>query len=86
MKQAGIRKKVEKIIEKYSVFGAVSDVWLSMDAMATLDPRPPLARILEHPYKIDEVFVTAFSQLEDDEFRLAFVNNFGVLDESSSGN
>lgn len=86
MDQMEIRKKVEALIEKYSVSGTVCDVWLSMDAMAILDPRPPLARIMEAPYKIGDVFVTAFSSLSDNEFRLAFVNNFEVLDEPSSDN
>lgn len=86
MDRAEIRKKVEALIERYSEFGRVCDVWLSTDAMATLDPRPPMTRILEDPYKIGDVFVTAFSQLRDNEFRVAFINNFEVLDEPGSDN
>jgi len=86
MDQVEIRKKVEALIAKYSASGAVSDVWLSTDVMAILDPRPPLARIMDNPYKIGDVFVSAFSPLRDNEFRLSFVNNFEVLDEPSSDN
>lgn len=86
MNQAEIRKKVEAVIAKYSAFGAVCDVWLSPGTMTTLDPRPPIARIMDDPYKIGNVFVSAFSQLSDNEFRVAFVTDFGVLDESSSDN
>jgi len=86
MDQAEIRKKTEAIIEKYSELGTVCDVWLSADVMATLDPRPPMARILDEPYKIGDVYVTAFAQLKDSEFRVAFVNNFEVLNEPGSNN
>ena len=86
MDSAEIRKKVEAVIAKYSTLGAVCDVWLSPGMMATLDPRPPMVRIMEDPYKIGDVFVTAFSPLVDKEFRVAFVANFEVLDEPGSDN
>ena len=86
MDQAEIRKKTEAIIEKYSKLGTGCDVWLSTDVMATLDPRPPMERIFSEPYKIEDVYVTAFSQLKDSEFRVAFVNNFEVLNEPGSDN
>ena len=54
--------------------------------MATLDARPTMARVLDEPYKIGEVYVSAFSQLKDYEFRVAFVNKFEVLDEPSGDN
>lgn len=86
MDQAEIRKKVEAVIEKYAAFGTICDVWLNPDTMAILDPRPPMARIVEEPYKIGDVFVSAFAQLTTNEFRLAFINNFEVLDGPSSDN
>lgn len=86
MDQAEIRKKTEAIIAKYNAFGTVCDVWLSTDVMATLDPRPPMARVFDEPYKIGDVYVTAFSQLKDYEFRVALVNEFEVLSEPSSDN
>lgn len=80
-----IRKKVEAIIARYSKLGTVCDVWLSPDVMDTLDPRPPMARIMEDPYKIGDVFVTSFSQLKDNEFRVSFINSFEVLEDYESG-
>jgi len=77
MDQVEIKRKVKAVIEKYSAFGEVSDVWLNADVMATLDSRPPLARVLEEPCKIGDVYVSAFSELREDEFRVAFVTNFG---------
>lgn len=88
MDQLEIRAKVEAIIAKYSESGEVSDVWLNSDVMAELDPRPPMDRIMGEPYKIGEVYVSAFSQLASDEFRVAFVTNFDVLkqdDDDDSG-
>lgn len=86
-----IRAKVEAVIVKYSKYGEVSDVWLNPSAMAILDPRPPMARIMAEPYKIGDVYVSAFSQLASNEFRVAFVTSFDVLeqgdnDESGSDN
>lgn len=83
-----IRRKTEAIIDKYSALGIVCDVWLSPDVMSILDPRPPMVRITEDPYKIGIVFVTALSALKDDEFRVSFVSSFEGLedDEPGSGN
>lgn len=81
MDQAEVRKKVEAVIEKYSAFGTICDVWLNPDTMVILDPRPPMARIVEEPYKIGDVFISAFAQLTTNEFRLAFVNSFDVLEQ-----
>lgn len=86
-----IRAKVEAVIAKYSEWGKVSDVWLSSGVMTELDPRPPMARIMDKPYKIGDVYVSAFSELASNEFRVAFVTSFDVLvqgddDESGSDN
>ncbi len=86
-----IRAKVEAVIAKYSESGVVSDVWLNSDVMAELDPRPPMARIMDKPYTIGDVYVSSFSELATDEFRVAFVTSFDVLeqgddDESGSDN
>ncbi len=84
MDQEEVRTKVEAVIKEYSKHGVVSDVWLSADSMATLDPRPPMVRITEKPYKIEDVYVTSFAPLKYNEFRVALTSRFEALDEPSS--
>ncbi len=71
MEKAKIEEMVKGLIDRYSSLGEVTDVWLNPYVMEVLDPRPPLERLSE-PYKIGPVWVSAFSDLQEDEVRIAF--------------
>ena len=71
MNQAQLEQRIKDTIDKYSDCGKVTDIWLSTHMMAVLDPRMPLERLADS-YKLDQVWVSAFSELNDYEFRLAF--------------
>lgn len=77
MEQVEIEKMVKGLIDKYSSLGEVTDVWLNPYVMEVLDPRPPHKRIGE-PYKIGPVWVSAFSDLQEDEVRIAFLTKIGA--------
>lgn len=77
MVKAEIEKMVKGLIGKYSFLGEVTDVWLNPYVMEVLDSRPPHERISE-PYKIGPVWVSAFSDLQEDEVRVAFRTKIGT--------
>jgi len=67
--------------------GEITDIWIPVEYMEILDPRPPLVRI-QDPYMLGNTFVTVFSPLKNNQLRIAFLTECDLgaedIDESTS--